>query len=1653
MTPFSLFRNIAITFLIFLVVPVNGAQKIKVDYKAENDFLPYKFEVLTAKQSAPHLPEILKQNHVLQSYKQTGDTAIFLNIYNPSEISDQPAIFSYQNFSKNCVIDDNPIRMVIKDSELYTDSTDHAQRIIAVGYKNDSAYVVQNKYLEDRFDKKLLYVGVDGTGDGKWIPHLQVILISDYDFDGHQEAFVYLNSIREKTPRILYCLELPSLKTEWELPVSPLLNRKYMIDSRDSLNPAIWFIAYNPKQGSTDEIFSDLYAYLVKVNNHGEILFNKIISNEYAAMSFIKDSSNSIYYISHSIPFTNPDDTLTFPGPVYKITAINNKGEILFQTETPHSVNETWFADYNQDGVDEIYALTSNRRIFIYDKDLNLIAYTDETNIGSYATSISLPYYKQKVLVFTTKNSQQDLYSPQLHKLAITAPGFGYYEPITYNADGEVETYLASGGGRTYFVKYSRVSFFTFVKIAFWKYEKYIIFLLTVLIVFILVINHSRLKSLRKYREAEEQYHALLSNIPVGVYRSSINGEALMANEAMYKMYGCQSFDEFKSREVFSAYYSMEDRENFIERLKKEGSIANQEFRLKRKDGSTMWVSTSAYGKFDDQGNLIYFDGIDVDITEKKEVELALLESEARFKGIVEEALVGIFLIEDYKLKYINNKLEQIIGYSLEESFDTSPLNYVHPDDVELAADHMKDITEGAIVSHSIILKFLTKSRQTKFVEIYASNIVVQGKSMVIGTLVDITEKMKAEQALQESLEFNRTVLANSPLGISVRSKTGKLLSVNKAWMEIWRHNQDDVDELMSRPRKELNFDDTDNYLNEWMPKVKEVYEKGGYLHVPEVPLLKYKNRDRWVSQYFYAIKNDLGEVERVVVLTEDITSRKQVESKLHISQAQLNSILESTKDYILLCNTKGESIYFNSAYANIMNYMFGVEMKPGLNPIALIEDEKVKKIWEDNYKRVLSGEHFVAETSFTTPQGKIIYFEHNYNPIFEAGEVIGFSSFTHNITDLKEYAKSIEQNYQYQSLLNELLEIALDRKPLARHLHRFLEVLTGAPFLPLKSQGAIFITDENGSLSLKASLNLPPSLNHSCASVEPGQCLCGKVAQTKKLIYKAAVDHEHEVTYDGIEPHGHYCLPILSKGEVLGVINLYLDESHLYDPREEEFLTAAATTLAGVIERQKIEERLNLMLSAVEQSKEGLAIVDLEGNINFINQAFAQMHGYTPDELYGKNLEIFHDETQLDAVAKANRQIQAKGDFIGEIGHIHRDGHFFPTMMHNSLLKDEDGNPIGMIGTMRDISDLKRSEMALQESEQQFRTLAELTATGIFIYKEDSLVYANPMAQEITGYSLEELNEITIWGTISPEYRETAMQRGNARLRGENVVTTYEMEIISKSGERKWILYTGTKIDYENERAILGTFFDITESKRTAEKIKQIERERYNQTKEIAGGVAHEIYNSLFPATSTLDKLKQRLDLRGEAELTRNKKLIDLAETAIWRALSMTETVTQFSRLDTIKDIEIILLTDYINDLVVHNNEYQLRNVKFELDIEPAAALKINRNHLYSLINNLISNAIDAMADNDKKRISITIKNIGEFVKIEIADNGPGIPPEIAEKVFDPFFSTKPRTGTGLGLAICKKIVDIYDGQLTLDSHLDEGSKFVILLKAPDHQ
>jgi len=284
--------------------------------------------------------------------------------------------------------------------------------------------------------------------------------------------------------------------------------------------------------------------------------------------------------------------------------------------------------------------------------------------------------------------------------------------------------------------------------------------------------------------------------------------------------------------------------------------------------------------------------------------------------------------------------------------------------------------------------------------------------------------------------------------------------------------------------------------------------------------------------------------------------------------------------------------------------------------------------------------------------------------------------------------------------------------------------------------------------------------------------------------------------------------------------------------PTYEELEQRVKKLEKEVVEKGRLKEQLHLMSLAILQSSEGIAVVGLNGELKYLNDAFSLMHGYSPEELIGKNLSIFHSREQLPSVDAANRQLKETGDFKGEVWHMRRDGTEFPTMMHNWLIKDDEGKPLGMVGTLRDISDIKQAAEVLRESEEKFRLISEQSLMAIVILQDNGIKYANQAYAAMTGHSLKEIMNWTIADTaklIHADDRDFVMEQGQKKTEGikEGTVTRYSYRGVAKTGEVRWIDQYSKTITYEGKPADLITMIDIHEQKVAQESLRESE-ERY---------------------------------------------------------------------------------------------------------------------------------------------------------------------------------------------------------------------------------
>ena len=270
-----------------------------------------------------------------------------------------------------------------------------------------------------------------------------------------------------------------------------------------------------------------------------------------------------------------------------------------------------------------------------------------------------------------------------------------------------------------------------------------------------------------------------------------------------------------------------------------------------------------------------------------------------------------------------------------------------------------------------------------------------------------------------------------------------------------------------------------------------------------------------------------------------------------------------------------------------------------------------------------------------------------------------------------------------------------------------------------------------------------------------------------------------------------------------------------------------------AVTQRKLAAQRLQMLTSAVEQSTEGIALADLEGELLFVNRAFAEMHGWDAGELVGENLSVFHTPEQMKRVEAANAQIRSTGTFCGEVWHVRKDGTTFPSEMRNSLIKDDNGVPFGLLGTMRDISEQRAAQEELRRHREHLEELVEARTAELKLVLSSMpnlLFVIGPDDRYLATYAKPD-NPILLappetfvgqpyWQVLpAPVAKQTRAALDKARSTGELQTIEYSIEL---HGVMQW--FEGTISPLEGTDNVLASAINITERKRAELALKENE-------------------------------------------------------------------------------------------------------------------------------------------------------------------------------------------------------------------------------------
>jgi PAS domain S-box-containing protein len=488
------------------------------------------------------------------------------------------------------------------------------------------------------------------------------------------------------------------------------------------------------------------------------------------------------------------------------------------------------------------------------------------------------------------------------------------------------------------------------------------------------------------------------------------------------------------------------------------------------------------------------------------------------------------------------------------------------------------------------------------------------------------------------------------------------------------------------------------------------------------------------------------------------------------------------------------------------------------------------------------------------------------------------------------------------------------------------------------------------------------------------------------------------------------------------------------------------------ITERKKAEERIRFLSSVVEQSSDGMAIADLAGNLIFVNDSWAGMHGYKKrDELEGKNLSIFHNEEQINNdVEPFNREVMKKGFNKGEVRHIRKDGTVFPTQMTTTLLKDENNNPIAIAGVAIDITERKKAEEALKTSEEKFKTIFNSASDGMFLLDTEThkFIMCNAACSNMLGYTNNEFLQLDITELHPSEEFPFYEQISILMQGGEELYRKIKFK--RKNDGIFTVELSPTLITIANKKVLLIVFRDITERLKIEEELikAKMEAEESNRLKTaFLQNISHEIRT---PMNAIV----------GFSEFLNNPGLLpekreEFTDIIIQSSHQLLSIITDIIDIATIEagqeklnesDINLNLMCSLLYEQFLKKAQLKNISLDFKTTLEnDEAIITTDETKLTQVLSNLINNAVKFTTSG---HVYFGYQKKENDLEFYVEDTGLGISPDLHEKIFERFYqidgsSTRKYGGSGLGLSISKAYVGLLGGHIWLTSEPGKGSVF----------
>ncbi|KAA9029917.1 EAL domain-containing protein [Niallia endozanthoxylica] len=1156
----------------------------------------------------------------------------------------------------------------------------------------------------------------------------------------------------------------------------------------------------------------------------------------------------------------------------------------------------------------------------------------------------------------------------------------------------------------------------------------------------------------------EQYYQSLYQQSPDLILIFDLEGNLLSANNVI-EAYGYTE-DELV-HQPFISYVVPNYREKTIKHFyqAKNGKSSNYEAAIYGKNGDCFELYVKNIPIIIDE-QIVGVYGIAKDMTVFNQAQKALIEAESKYRSLAEESLVGIFIIQDERVMYVNQKFTEWLGYRYEEFIGSNVIDFVYPEDRLIIQENIRKHLQGDVPTVQNQYRALAKDQTIIHMEVLGSNTSYNGKPAIMGTVIDITARKKAEdtieymayydrltglpnryrfwQILEDSLsdlrmdhlallyvDLDQFKLIRDTMGYEIGDQLIKEVSVR---LSDCIHQQGDMaryegDEfLISLPngyREEAS--DTANRVLECLAAPFYLGQYELYI-TPSIGISLYPTDGESAEELIKKADSAMYQVKR--------SGRNHYKFYSFSQKEHTYERLELEIDLRKALEQKEFQLYYQPKLHLTSGKMTGVE--------ALIR-------WKHPEKGFISPGEFIPiaeEIGLIIPMGEWVLRTACIQT--KAWQDAGLAPFQTSV--------NLSVLQLYQPNLVELVGLVLEETGLDP---KYL-VLEITETMMIDSDHALKVLKELKGLGVTISLDDFGTGYSSLHYLK--EAPIDKIKIDQSFIRNCTIDSNDAIIVKTIIAMAHQLkLEVVAEGIEQKEQLLFL-QRNLCDvaqgfmfckPLPPEELVQKIAKIEQIIEQTGIPQEISnqkWMEEALKVARQELVdtIRNQQGMIfKYVEEGGDFIHtlcdgelmyrmGLIPEQIIGKSLSDFFS---LE-VAEEKRQYYQRA-WNNEENVTYEGGLNGVCYLASLRPVRKGGKVVEVIGSCVDITKRKQVEEALRESEAKYRLIAENMLDLVRVIGTDGRIkYASPSHEKVTGYPPIWYEMHTIYDFIHPD-DVLRTQEQFLHMMLVKAPSQFEYRIRHVNGNWFYMESQGTPVLGANGEVeyIIIVARDISERKRMDEFIRKTEK--LTVVGQLAAGVAHEIRNPLTTIKGFLQLMQKDSNPPNYTDIMLSE--LDSVESIVKEFLSLAK-----PHVNKMLPTDINILLQYV--VTLFHTQAVLRKVEMIQEIDSdLPMIECDEHQIKQVFVNILQNSVESMSNGGSIKI-LAMRHGPDQMKFRFIDQGCGISEERMKSIGEPFYGTKEK-GTGLGLMICHKIVQEHEGSIHIKSTVNEGTTVEIIL------